>query len=78
MTRTVEKIAGEVKALSAEQLEEFLAWLAEFESGRTDDWDRQIARDCQPGGRLQEAIKRAEQDIAAGRTKPLDEIIDHH
>lgn len=76
MTHTVEKLAGEVKALPKEQLEEFLDWLTEFESGRTDAWDGEIARDGKPGGRLQDVVRRAKEDIDAGRTKPLDEVID--
>ena len=77
MSSTVQKLADEVRALPSEQLEEFLAWLAEFESGRMDDWDKQLARDSAPDGRLQGLLKEAGQDIAAGRTKPLDEVIDH-
>lgn len=35
-----------------------------------------MERDCLPGGRLQDVIDRARKDIAAGRTKPLDEVLD--
>ena len=76
MTQTVEKIAREVKSLPAEQLEEFLAWLADFESERMDGWDKAIARDTGAKGRLRGLIEKAEQDIAAGKTEPLDEILD--
>jgi hypothetical protein len=34
-------------------------------------------RDSQPGGRLHDLIDRARADIAAGRTKPLDEVLDN-
>jgi hypothetical protein len=78
MSGAVQKIADEIRALPSEQLEEFLAWLAEFESSRTDDWDKEIARDSAPAGRLQGLVKEAQQDIAAGRTKPKTEIIDHN
>ena len=78
MSSTVQKLADEVRALPSEQLDEFLAWLAEFESGRMDDWDKQLARDSAPDGRLQGLLKEAGQDIAAGSTKPLDEVIDHN
>jgi hypothetical protein len=78
MSSTVQKIADEVRALPSEQLDEFLAWLAEFESGRMDDWDEQLARDSAPDGRLQGLLKEAGQEIAAGKVKPLDEIIDHN
>jgi hypothetical protein len=77
MTRTVEKIAAEVSALPEAELDELLAWLAEFESQRMDSWDREIAADSLPNGRLHGPLDRAKEDIAAGRTKPLDEILDH-
>jgi len=77
MTASVEKIAEQVKALPEEQREEFLSWLAEFELDREDAWDQEIAQDSQPGGRLERVLQRVRADIAAGRTKPLDEILDN-
>ncbi len=77
MTTAVEKIVDEVKSLPKAELDEFLTWLAEYELQQSDEWDKEIHRDCQPGGRLQNAIDRARQDIAAGRTKPLDEVLDN-
>ncbi len=77
MTRTVEKIVAEVSALPEAELNELLDWLADFESQRMDSWDRAIAADSKPGGRLQGLLDRTRDEIAAGRTEPLDEIIDH-
>ena len=77
MTKTVEKIAAEVSSLPEAELDELLAWLAEFESQRMDSWDQTMAADSKPGGKLQGLLDRARADIAAGRTKPLDEVIDH-
>ena len=77
MTATVEKIADEVKSLPRAQLDELLAWLAEYELQQPDEWDKAMERDSQPGGRLQDVIDRARKDIAAGRTKPLDEVLDN-
>ena len=77
MTATVEKIADEVKSLPRAQLDEFLAWLAEYELQQPDEWDKEMERDSRPGGRLQDVIDRAGKHIAAGRTKPLDEILDN-
>lgn len=77
MTRSVEKIAAEVSSLPEAELDELLAWLAEFESQRMDSWDQTMAADSKPGGKLQGLLDRARADIAAGRTKPLDEVIDH-
>jgi len=77
MTTTVEKLANEVRALPQAELDQFLSWLAQYQSEQMDDWDRQIACDAQPGGKLQAVLDRVCQDIAAGRTKPLDEVLDN-
>lgn len=77
MTTKVEEIADQVKALPDDEREEFLSWLADFEIEHSDDWDKEIARDSQPRGRLERVLKRVRKDIAAGRTKPLDEVLDN-
>ena len=63
--------------ISEAEREEFLSWLADFEIERADDWDKKIARDSQPGGRLERVLGRVRKDIAEGRTKPLDEVLDN-
>ena len=77
MTAAVEKIAGEVQALREQELDEFLSWLADYELAHPDRWDREIEKDSLPGGRLDAVLRRVRSDIAAGRTKPLDEVIDN-
>ena len=77
MTATVQSIAEQVKALPEGELDEFLSWLADYELANPDEWDQQIRRDSQPGGRLGTILQRVRHDIAAGRTKPLDEVIDN-
>jgi len=77
MTATVQKIANEVKSLPEKELDEFLSWLAEYELAQSDQWDAEIERDSQPGGRLDVVLKRVRGDIAAGKTKPLDEVINN-
>ena len=77
MTTKVEKIAEQVKALPEDEREEFLSWLADFETGRSDDWDKEISCDSQPGARLERVLGHVRKDIAAGRTKPLDEVLDN-
>jgi len=77
MTATVEKIANDVKALPEKELDEFLSWLADYELARPDRWDKEIERDSQPGGRLDAVLQRVRGDVAAGRTKPLNEILDN-
>lgn len=77
MTTTVQKIAEEVKSLPDAELDEFLAWLADYELAHVDPWDKEMERDSLPGGRLDVVLNRVRRDIAAGRTKPLDEVIDN-
>lgn len=77
MTARVKIIAEQVKALPENEREEFLSWLADFEADHSDDWDIEIARDSQPGGRLECVLERVRKDIAQGRTKPLDKVLDN-
>jgi len=77
MTATVEKLVEAVKTLPDHELDEFLSWLADYGLAHPDRWDQEIERDSQPGGRLDAVLRRVRRDIAAGSTKPLDEIIDH-
>ena len=77
MTTQVEKFAEQVKSLRENELDEFLSWLADYETGYADDWDREMTRDSQSGGRLQSVLDRVRKDIAKGRTKPLDEVLDN-
>jgi hypothetical protein len=78
MTKTVERIAGEVKALPVDELDELMDWLADFELERLNAWDREIVSDSRPDGRLKGLLDRAREDIKTGRTKPLDEVLDHN
>jgi len=77
MTARVKKIAEQVMALPQDEREEFLSWLVDFEADHIDDWDKEIARDSQPGGRLEGVLERVREDIAEGKTKPLDEVLDN-
>jgi hypothetical protein len=77
MTAAVQKLVEEVRALPQEDLDQFLAWLAQYQAEQMDDWDKQIERDSAPGGRLQAVLDRVGKDISAKRTKPLDEVINN-
>lgn len=76
MTARVEQLADQVKALPNSEREEFFLWLAEYVVEQADDWDEQVSQDSRPGGRLEGLLSRVRRDIAAGRTKPLDEVLD--
>jgi hypothetical protein len=69
---TVSEIIEAVKKLPERDKSEFLERLAEVDFG--DAWDRQIAADAK-AGRLDRLWAEATEDIKAGRTKPLDEIL---
>jgi len=71
---SVAEIINAVKDLSEEDKGVFLERLAEIDFD--DAWDRQIEADV-TAGRLDDLIARAEADIASGRTKPLDEVLDN-
>ena len=70
---TVAKIRAEIEKLTHGEQRELAKWFAEMQA---DAWDAQIEEDIH-AGRLEHLIVQAETDIAAGRTKPLDEILDH-
>ncbi len=77
MTANVKKIAEQVTALPENEREEFLSWLADFEAERHDEWDKELARDSKPGGRIEVLLRRVRNDIAEERTRSLDEILDN-
>ena len=77
MSTMVEKIVQEVRSLSPKEKEELWVCLANDSITEMDEWDRQMEKDFSPGGRGTKLIERARADIAAGRTKPLDEIINN-
>ncbi len=77
MKVTIKKIAEQVKALPESELDEFLSWLAEYEIGHSDEWDKEIEQDSQNGGPLSPVLKRVRADIASGKIKPLDKVINN-
>jgi hypothetical protein len=71
--RTVAKIQAEIEKLSLSEQRKLAQWLAQIHA---DAWDAEIEEDVK-AGRLDHLIAQAEADIAAGRTKPLDEVLDN-
>jgi hypothetical protein len=70
---TVAEIQAEIERLTHAEQRELAQWFAEMQA---DAWDAQIEDDIH-AGRLDHLIAQAEADIAAGRTKPLDEVLDN-
>jgi hypothetical protein len=77
MKSAVKRIAEQVEALPESKLDEFLSWLAEYGIGHPDEWDKEIERDSRENGPLSPLLNRVRADIASGKTKPLDEVIDN-
>ena len=77
MKANVKKLTEQVKVLPEGELDEFLSWLEEYEMGHLDEWDKEIERDSQNGGSLSSVLNRVRTDIASGKTKPLDEVLDN-
>ena len=69
---TVQEIETAIQKLKPKEIREVGDWLDEL---REDLWDRQIDADIK-AGRLDKMMEEAKQDYLAGRTKPLDEILD--
>jgi hypothetical protein len=64
---SIEELESVVSGLPAPELARFSEWFEEF---MADQWDRQIEQDVQ-AGRLDAAIKRADDHYDAGRCTPL-------
>jgi len=63
----LEELEGQVKQLTAEELQKFREWFAQFDA---EVWDRQFESDAQ-SGKLDELAARALRDHKAGRTTEL-------
>jgi len=69
---TVQEIETAIQKLKPQEVHEVADWLQEL---REELWDRQIDADAK-AGRLDTLADKALEDYRAGRTKPLDEILD--
>ncbi len=63
----LEKIEGQVKQLTPEELQAFRDWLVQFDA---DAWDRQIESDAR-SGKLDNLADRALRDHRAGKSTEL-------
>lgn len=64
---SVEELESVVSKLLPSDLARFSEWFEEFIA---DQWDRQIEEDVR-SGRLNDAVKRADEHYKAGRHTPL-------
>lgn len=68
---TVTEIQQAITQLSPAEQRQLAIW---FEKALEDAWDAQIEEDVK-AGRLDDLVAQAEADIAAGRVKPLNEVL---
>ena len=61
---TVAEIKAAIDQLSPQERCELEALLHPFED---DDWDRQMKRDAEPGGKLYKLMEASEKSAAAGK-----------
>ena len=71
LVSTVQDIESAIEQLPADQR---WALLQRLQDRLWEDWDRQIESDYK-AGRLDGLLSEVESDIAAGRVKPLDEVL---
>lgn len=67
---TLAEIEAAIAKLPEQEFRELLRRMKERDAAA---WDRQIEEDAK-SGKLDFLLEELDQDIAAGRTKPLDEI----
>ena len=66
----VEEIEAAIAKLPKEDFDRLSAWIIQKYQ---NDWDRQIEEDSESGA-LDFLIREISDDIAQGRTRPLDEV----
>ncbi|MEM8559021.1 MAG: hypothetical protein AAGG50_14465 [Bacteroidota bacterium] len=64
---SVQELEAAIAKLPPDQLAALAEWFDEY---RADEWDRQIEADAK-AGRLDALVAEAQEDIAAGRIRPL-------
>ena len=74
VSTAVESILQQVNGLSPDEQKEFWDRLMAGESAHLDEWERQIAGESK-SGKLDNVLAELDEDIAAGRVKPLHEVI---
>jgi hypothetical protein len=68
---TVAEIREAIEKLSLEERATLMSELMGFED---DDWDRQMKADA-AAGKFDAMNREADEDLRAGRTRPLDDLL---
>ena len=67
---TVAEIKAAIPSLTLEEREEIARYLHDFD----DNWDRQMAEDAKPGGKLHRLMEESEAEFKAGKLIDLNTI----
>ena len=70
---TVAEIESAISSLPIQDARRVADWLQEYLDAK---WDKELDEDI-AAGRLDALWEKAKTDIAAGRVKPLDEVLNH-
>jgi hypothetical protein len=70
--KTVPEIEAAIGKLSRKEFWLLAKW---FDEKRNEVWDREMEEDARPGGPLDKLLQEAEEDIRAGRTYPMEEVL---
>lgn len=68
---TVAEIKQAIERLSHQERSELAAWFNPIED---DDWDRQMAEDAKPGGKLHCLMLQAQNEMNAGTLRDLSSL----
>lgn len=63
---TVAEIKAAIPLLTLEERAEVTRYLRDLDD---DDWDRQMAEDAEPGGKLHRLMEQAEAEFKAGKLR---------
>ena len=63
---TIAEIKAAIPALSLAEREDLARYLHDWTD---DDWDRQMAADAEPGGKLHRLMEQAEAEAKAGKLR---------
>ncbi len=65
---TVEEIERAIQSLPQQQAWRIANWLNAY---LDDDWDREMKRDAQPGGKLDRYIAKIKEEVKAGKSSEI-------
>lgn len=69
----VEKVKAAIEQLTREERRQLFALLNPVED---DDWDRQMKKDAEPGGKLDRLMEAANKEYRQGKSRPFPKPVE--